>query len=104
MIKNQNCIINRIAPTNSTGYTYGSNSRVINWRVSSIKDYEYSNEAFDKRGYELRKCSTKERRYYKHCGKGILVRVVDQKNYGLLIRMEWIPESLRERNVYLRPE
>lgn len=84
---------------------YENDYRVIVWNDQLIKDYKYSNEAFDKLGYEFVKKNIndnqKRSKVYRSCSKGIIIEVTEWYNTKLSISMEWYTQSARKNIVYL---
>jgi FKBP-type peptidyl-prolyl cis-trans isomerase len=78
---------------------YEDEFRVIIWSDPLIKDYKYSNQIFDKLGYEFVKNNEgddqQRSRVYRNCSKGIVVEVTEWYNIKLSISMQWYALSVR---------
>ncbi|AMS25694.1 hypothetical protein AEM51_00345 [Bacteroidetes bacterium UKL13-3] len=84
---------------------YETDYRVIVWNDPLIKDYKYSNEAFDKLGYEFVKKNEGDNyqrsKIYRSCSKGIIVEVTEWYNVKLSISLQWYQPSVRKSIGYL---
>lgn len=89
-------------PPNSNVETkYENGYRAIVWDVPLIKTYEYSNEVFDKLGYDLVQSDYKNKKAYRNCAKGVLVEVGECNfKQGLCITMQWTSKDFRKSNKY----
>lgn len=84
---------------------YEADMRVIVWNDSLIKDYKYSNEAFDRLGYEYVKTNEgddyQRSKVYRNCSKGIVIEVTEWYGIKISIAMQWYSESVKNQIGYL---
>ncbi len=80
---------------------YENDYRVIVWNEPLIKSYKYSNEAFDKLGYELvEKNEGNDQQHsivYRNCQKGITVEVTEWYKMKFSIAMQWYSPLVRNQ-------
>ena len=99
-------IISGITPPDTDVQTkYESDYRVIVWNEPLIKGYKYSNEVFDKLGYDFVKNNEGDNQQtsniYRSCSKGIVIEVTEWYNFKLSIAMQWYAPSVRSQTGYL---
>jgi hypothetical protein len=99
-------IISGTTPPDTNVQTkYETDYRVIVWNEPLIKSYKYSNEAFDKLGYELVKKNEGDNQQtsnvYRCCSKGIVIEVTEWYNFKLSIAIQWYAPSMRRQIGYL---
>lgn len=99
------CIINKTIPTEQYSYKYNDSDRVIVWNDKLIRNYKYTDEAFDTLGYDFVKTTTgdnsKHSKIYRNCTKGIIIEVTEWYNVKLSISMNWYAKSKRKGIGYL---
>ena len=95
-------ILNSTIPSNSAVQTkYENGYRAIVWDIPLIKSYEYTNEIFDKLGYDIVKSDYKNTIAYRNCSKGILVEIHNcEFKQGLCITMQWLSANVGRQNKY----
>lgn len=86
---------------------YTNDMRTIIWSDRLIKDYKYSNEVFDKLGYEFFRAnagdSYQKSKVYRNCEKGISVEVFEKyREKKLSIQMSWFEPKVRSSIIFLR--
>lgn len=103
----EQCIISGTKPKKSLvddSPPYQSDWRVLNWNEALIKSYKYSDEAFDKLGYDRVNSDYKNKKAYRNCKKGILVEVGEYNLGGgtnrLSITMQWYGGTFKKQNKY----
>lgn len=84
---------------------YDNDYRAIIWSDPLIKDYKYSNEAFDKLGYEF-VTETEGDNYqssktYRNCSKSIIIEVTEWYGVKLSIAMQWYSPRVKKGVGYL---
>lgn len=93
-------IAGNIPPDTVVQTKYENNYRFIVWNDPLIKDYKYSNEAFDKLGYEFVKTNAGDNlqssKIYRSCSKGIIIEVTKWYGLKLSISMKWFPTTIRK--------
>lgn len=99
-------VIDGIKPPDSdVQMQYQPDMRVIVWNDPLIKDYKYSNEAFDEIGYEYVKTNAGDNsqtsKVYRNCSKGIIVEVTKWYNLKLSISIQWFKSEVRPSIGYL---
>ncbi len=101
----EDCIVNSTIPSNCISYKYEDNKRLIVWNEKLIKSYKYSNEAFDKLGYDYVKVANRDNMHYtkvyKSCDKGIVIEVTEWYNLKLSISINWFAPNIRRSVMYL---
>lgn len=103
----EDCIINKTIPEEQYYYDYNllGGQRMIIWNDKLICNYKYSNEAFDKIGYDYVKTSVGDKNHYtktyRNCNKGIIIEVTEWYRIKLSISMQWYPIDLRKGVPYL---
>ena len=84
---------------------YKNDWRLIVWNDPLIKDYKYSNEAFDKMGYQFVKNNINDEQHwskiYRNCDKSIIVEVTEWYGIKLSIDMQWYSKETRNQIVFL---
>ncbi|MFN0188677.1 MAG: hypothetical protein ACKVQV_08245 [Bacteroidia bacterium] len=84
---------------------YQTDMRVIVWNDPLIKDYKYSNEAFDKLGYEFVKTNAGDKsnrsKVYRNCSKGIVIEVTEWYGIKFSIAMQWYSSTVKNQISYL---
>lgn len=99
-------IIEGSNPASSIAETkYEKDFRVIVWNDPLIKNYKYSNETFDKLGYEFVKSisgdNLQSSKVYRSCAKGIVIEVTEWYNTKISISMQWYSPSAKKHIGYL---
>ncbi len=101
----ENCIVNKINPIGADNFKFETDSRLIVWSDPLTKSYKYSNEEFDKLGYEfVKKTDGDKNQYskiYRNCKKGIVVEVTTWLNNKFSISFQWFPSNLRTQIAYM---
>jgi hypothetical protein len=101
----ETCIINETYPDNVVDHKYETDYRVIVWNDPLIKSYKYSNEEFDKLGYDFVKSNPGDRnqtsKIYRNCSKGIVIEVTEWYNLKYSIAIQWYSPSVRRSIGYL---
>jgi len=101
----ENCIINETSPSGAVDYKYQNDYRIIVWNDQLIKNYKYSNEVFDKLGYDYMTTTDGDNnqysKIYRNCDKGIVIEVTEWYNLKLSISIQWYSPSTRNGIGYL---
>ncbi len=101
----EDCIINKTIPTEQYDYKYVDNMRIIVWNDKLISNYKYSNEEFDKLGYDYFKTTSGDKnqssKIYRNCSKGTVIEVTEWYNVKLSISIKWYPINIRKSIGYM---
>lgn len=101
----EDCIINEISPSDAVAYKYDKEYRYIVWNDKLIKNYKYTNEEFDKLGYDYVTTTNGDKnqysKIYRSCEKGILIEVTEWYNVKLSISIKWFEKNTRKGIAYL---
>jgi hypothetical protein len=102
----QDCILQGQKPPQAIFTDYKSGQRTLVWNEQLIKKHKYSDEEFDKLGYDYINISAQDNKHYsklyRHCKKGILVEVTEWYGMKMSISMSWYSNNYRSQIYYLR--